>query len=82
MSLTVQGFVVQVPYRRRRPLLALAAYRVAAAPEGDCYFLGRVPLSRFARRANWLVALLVVAAVAECLIVGRAGQAIQKIRDR
>ncbi len=36
------------------PILALRAYRVADGPTG-WYFLGRVPLSPFARAWNWLV---------------------------
>lgn len=46
------------------PLLALGAYRVADAEGGGWYFLGRVPLSNFARTWNKvfpaLVALLVL----------------------
>lgn len=42
------------------PLLALTAYRVARAPEGGWYFLGRVPLSSFARTWNALVVLAVL----------------------
>ncbi len=42
------------------PLLALGAYLVMDSPNGGWYFLGRVSLSRFARRYNWLVGLLVL----------------------
>src|SRR5207244_144824 len=41
------------------PLLALGAYRVCDAPRGGWYFLGKVPLSGFARTWNKLVALLI-----------------------
>jgi Tfp pilus assembly protein PilF len=43
------------------PVLALTAYRVANAPSGGWYFLGRVPLSTFARSWNLLVLLAIVA---------------------
>jgi hypothetical protein len=36
-------------------ILALGAYRVADAPGGGWYFLGKVPLSGLARFWNWLV---------------------------
>ena len=39
------------------PLIALGAYRVANAPGGGWYFLGRVPLSGLARNWNWLLAI-------------------------
>jgi predicted Zn-dependent protease len=41
------------------PLLALGAYRVADAPGGGWYFLGKVPLSGFAKLWNLLLVLLV-----------------------
>src|SRR5436190_20370320 len=37
------------------PILALGAYRVADAPGGGWYFLGKVPPSGVARLRNWLV---------------------------
>jgi hypothetical protein len=40
------------------PLVALGAYRVADAPEGGWYFIGRVPLSSFARGWNYLMGVL------------------------
>ncbi|HZV05701.1 MAG TPA: hypothetical protein VE999_11515 [Gemmataceae bacterium] len=42
------------------PIFALTAYRVARAPNGGWYFLGRVPLSTFAK--TWNVLLLLAAA--------------------
>jgi len=39
------------------PLLALRAYRVADAPNGGWYFLGRVPISGAARNWNWLLVI-------------------------
>src|SRR5262245_23475837 len=45
------------------PLFAVGAYRVANAPGGGWYCLGRVPLSGFARRMNVILALALVAAV-------------------
>src|SRR5262245_38511979 len=47
------------------PFFALSAYRVFPADNGGWYFLGRVPLSRFARRWNYLFPLGTV-----CLIAG------------
>ena len=41
------------------PLLALGAYRVVEAENGGWYFLGKEPLSRFARTWNWAMALVV-----------------------
>src|SRR5437899_1421093 len=38
------------------PVLAIGAYRVANAPNGAYYFIGREPLSAFAR--TWNLALL------------------------
>src|SRR5262249_8118101 len=43
------------------PILALGAYRVADAQQGGWYFLGKVPLSGFARGCNALVLLLALA---------------------
>jgi hypothetical protein len=37
------------------PLVALRAFRVADAPGGGWYFLGRVPLTAFAKFWNWLM---------------------------
>jgi hypothetical protein len=45
------------------PLLALRAYRVADAIEGGWYFLGKVPLSRFARCWNVFLPLLIAGIV-------------------
>jgi hypothetical protein len=45
------------------PIFALTAYRVARAQNGGWYFLGRVPLSNFAKTWNVLL-LLAVAGVA------------------
>src|SRR5690348_1539562 len=39
------------------PVFALTAYRIADAPNGGWYFLGRVPLSRFAKTWNLVVLL-------------------------
>jgi hypothetical protein len=44
------------------PLVALGAYRVFDAPGGGWYFLGKVPLSDFARNWNRLLALIVFVA--------------------
>lgn len=44
------------------PILALTAYRVANAPSGGWYFLGRVPLSGLARTWNALVLLGILVA--------------------
>jgi hypothetical protein len=43
------------------PLLALGAYRVADAPSGGWYFLGKVPLSGLARLWNMLLLLALLA---------------------
>jgi hypothetical protein len=43
------------------PLLAVGAYRVADAPDGGWYFLGKVPLSGFAKACNLLLLLAVLA---------------------
>ncbi len=43
------------------PLLALGAYRVADAPAGGWYFIGRVPLSTLARAWNYLILLVILA---------------------
>jgi tetratricopeptide (TPR) repeat protein len=40
------------------PVLALGAYRVAGSPEGGWYFLGKVPLSGFAKVCNTLLLLV------------------------
>ena len=40
------------------PLLALGAYRVVDSPERGWYFLGKEPLSGFARSWNYAVAFL------------------------
>jgi tetratricopeptide (TPR) repeat protein len=45
------------------PLLALGAYRVADAPGGGWYFLGKVPLSGFARTWNLMLLLAIVSGV-------------------
>src|SRR5262249_42768262 len=45
------------------PLFSMGAYRVADAPEGGWYFLGRVPLSGLAKLWNMMVPLLILAAV-------------------
>lgn len=45
------------------PLLALGAYRVADAPGGGWYFLGKVPLSGFARTWNKVLGLLALLGV-------------------
>jgi hypothetical protein len=37
------------------PILAIGAYRVADAPNGGWYFVGKVPLSRFARFWNLIL---------------------------
>jgi hypothetical protein len=42
------------------PVLALTAYRVADAPNGGWYFIGRVPLSGFAKAWNALVLLAAI----------------------
>jgi hypothetical protein len=42
------------------PVLPLSAYRVADAPEGGWYFIGKVPLSPFARTWGLLLLLLAV----------------------
>ncbi len=42
------------------PLIALGAYRVADGPDNSYYFIGRVPLSRFARRWNVLLCCLLL----------------------
>jgi hypothetical protein len=44
------------------PLLSLGAYRVADAPRG-WYFIGREPLSGFARAWNWMVVALVLGGI-------------------
>ena len=46
------------------PVLPLDAWRVAAAPEGGFYFLGKVPLSGLTRTWRRLALMTVVAAVA------------------
>lgn len=48
------------------PLIALGAYRVADAPNGGWYFLGKEPLSGFAKLWNRL--LLGGGAIAACII--------------
>src|SRR5262245_35537721 len=45
------------------PVLALGAYRVADAPEGGWYFLGKVPLSRLARFWNFLLLGLIAGGI-------------------
>src|SRR5438067_7799577 len=45
------------------PLVAIGAYRVADAPSGGWYCLGRVSLSKVARGWNVLLVLLVLGAV-------------------
>jgi tetratricopeptide (TPR) repeat protein len=45
------------------PLLSLGAYRVADAPQGGWYFIGREPLSGFARAWNWMLLFLVLGGV-------------------
>lgn len=45
------------------PVVALGSYRVADAPNGGWYFVGKVPLSRFAKRATLGFVLAVLAAV-------------------
>ncbi|HEX9047062.1 MAG TPA: hypothetical protein VF988_08535 [Verrucomicrobiae bacterium] len=42
------------------PVLALSAYRVANAPNGGWYFIGKEPISGFARSWNLTMALLAV----------------------
>lgn len=51
------------------PVLALAAFRVADAPTGGQYFLGREPLSGLAKGWNALVGFL-FASFAALLVVG------------
>lgn len=46
------------------PLIALDAWRVVDAPSGGWYFLGREPLSDFARKWNKILALLAVLLIA------------------
>jgi hypothetical protein len=41
------------------PLAAVRAYRVANAPNGGWYFIGRVPLSGFARTWNFALPIVV-----------------------
>src|SRR5262245_46015705 len=41
------------------PLVSLGAYRVVDAENGGWYFLGKEPLSKFARGWNWAMALMV-----------------------
>jgi predicted Zn-dependent protease len=43
------------------PVLAVGAYRVADAPNGGWYFLGKVPLSGLAKACNLLLLLAVLA---------------------
>src|SRR5262245_59063498 len=45
------------------PVFALKAYRVAAAPNGGWYFLGKVPLSGVAKAWNVFVVLAVAVAI-------------------
>jgi hypothetical protein len=45
------------------PILAFGAYRVADAPNGGWYFLGKVPLSGFARAWNYCALFLLVGGV-------------------
>ena len=45
------------------PILAVGAYRVANAPGGGWYCLGKVPLSAFARAWNAVLVLAVIGAV-------------------
>ena len=45
------------------PLVAIGAYRVADAPGGGWYCLGKVPLSNFARIASVVAVLAVVGAI-------------------
>jgi tetratricopeptide (TPR) repeat protein len=45
------------------PLLNLGAYRVANAPQGGWYFIGREPLSGLARAWNWMVLCLVLGGI-------------------
>ena len=45
------------------PLFSIGAYRVADAPGGGWYCLGKVPLSRFARIANVVVVLALASAI-------------------
>jgi tetratricopeptide (TPR) repeat protein len=45
------------------PLVAIGAYRVADAPGGGWYCLGKVPLSKFARIASVVVVLAIAGAI-------------------
>lgn len=45
------------------PVFAIGAYRVAAAPGGGWYCLGKVPLSKFAKRWNFILVLGILAAI-------------------
>lgn len=45
------------------PVFALGAYRVADAPQGGWYFIGKVPLSSMARAWNFLVCFGVLALI-------------------
>jgi len=49
------------------PVVALSAYRVADADNGAWYFLGKVPLSRFAAGWNKMVAVLLAALIGSVL---------------
>ena len=42
------------------PILSLGAYRVADAPGGGWYFVGKVPLSPFAAMWNWITTACIV----------------------
>ena len=42
------------------PVIALGAYRVANAEGGGWYFIGKEPLSRFAKAWNWIVLCLLI----------------------
>ena len=42
------------------PVVALGAYRVADAPEGGWYFIGKEPLSRFAKMWNWVLLCILI----------------------
>src|ERR1700677_4556547 len=54
------------------PLIALGAYRVADAPAGGWYFLGKVPLSRLAWNWNWALLFLICATAGTIFYVVRS----------
>jgi tetratricopeptide (TPR) repeat protein len=57
------------------PVIALAAYRVAALPEGGWSVMGRVPLSKLAKAWNWMLLCTVLALIAWGVVSAYTGSA-------